>query len=170
MKQLSKKVILIGNFGVGKTSLTNAFVHKRFSEDYLTTLGVKIDKKTIDIPAEKTVSENTEQEDTQLTLLIWDIAGEVAQEKVNKAYYLGSHGVIYVFDVTRPSTFEKMKEDLAYVATLLPKAQVIIVGNKVDLIDVNTLDVDLKYDYLSSAKTGENVEKMFLELSKKIIQ
>ena len=63
-----------------------------------------------------------------------------------------------------------MKEDLAYVATLLPKAQVIIVGNKVDLIDVNTLDADLKYDFLSSAKTGENVEKMFLELSKKILQ
>ena len=165
MKQLSKKVILIGNFGVGKTSLTNAFVHKRFSEDYLTTLGVKIDKKTIDIPAK-----NAEEEDIQLTLLIWDIAGEVAQEKVNKAYYLGSHGVIYVFDVTRPSTFEKMKEDLAYVATLLPKAKVIIVGNKVDLIDINTLEKDLKYDYLSSAKTGENVEKMFLELSKKIIE
>ncbi len=165
MKQLSKKVILIGNFGVGKTSLTNAFVHKRFSEDYLTTLGVKIDKKTIEI-----LAQNDDEEDTQLTLLIWDIAGEVAQEKVNKAYYLGSHGIIYVFDVTRPSTFEKMKEDLAYVATILPKAQVIVVGNKVDLIDVNTLDADLKYDFLSSAKTGENVEKMFLELSKKIIQ
>ena len=165
MKQLSKKVILIGNFGVGKTSLTNAFVHKRFSEDYLTTLGVKIDKKTIEI-----LAQNDDEEDTQLTLLIWDIAGEVAQEKVNKAYYLGSHGVIYVFDVTRPSTFEKMKEDLAYVATLLPKAKVIIVGNKVDLIDINTLEKDLKYDYLSSAKTGENVEKMFLELSKKIIE
>ena len=165
MKQLSKKVILIGNFGVGKTSLTNAFVHKRFSEDYLTTLGVKIDKKTIEIAAQ-----NDDEEDTQVTLLIWDIAGEVAQEKVNKAYYLGCHGIIYVFDVTRPSTFEKMKEDLAYVATLLPKAQVIIVGNKVDLIDVNTLETGLKYDYLSSAKTGENVEKMFLELSKKIIE
>ena len=164
MKQLSKKVILIGNFGVGKTSLTNAFVHKRFSEDYLTTLGVKIDKKTIEIPAT-----DADDEDTEITLLIWDIAGEVAQEKVNKAYYLGSHGVIYVFDVTRPSTFEKMQEDLAYVATLLPKAQIIVVGNKVDLIDINTLDSNLKYDYLSSAKTGENVEKMFLELSRKII-
>ena len=164
MKQLSKKVILIGNFGVGKTSLTNAFVHKRFSEDYLTTLGVKIDKKTIEI-----LATDADTEDTEITLLIWDIAGEVAQEKVNKAYYLGSHGVIYVFDVTRPSTFEKMKEDLAYVATLLPKAQIIVVGNKVDLIDVSTLDSSLKYDYLSSAKTGENVEKMFLELSRKII-
>lgn len=165
MKQLSKKVILIGNFGVGKTSLTNAFVHKRFSEEYLTTLGVKIDKKTIEITAQ-----TPDDEDTQVTLLIWDIAGEVAQEKVNKAYYLGSHGIIYVFDVTRPSTFERMKQDLAYVATILPKAQVIIVGNKVDLIDINILDSNLKYDYLSSAKTGENVEKMFLELSKKIIE
>jgi small GTP-binding protein len=158
-KTLNKKIILIGSFGVGKTSLTRRFVHQKFSDEYLTTLGVKIDKKEMSI-----------DEQTNMNLLIWDIAGEVSQEKVNKSYYLGSHGIIYVFDLTRPSTYENMEKDLQYVAEFLPNAPVIRIGNKLDMVPENQLrHIGAKYDFLSSAKTGESVEEMFITLAKKMV-
>lgn len=159
---INKKVILVGNFGVGKTSLTRRFVHQKFSDEYLTTLGVKIDKKQLDV------------EGQAMTLLIWDIAGEVMQTKVPKTYFLGAHGVIYVFDVTRPSTFEHISQDRAFIREMLPKAPQVIVGNKVDLIseaEVEEVKTTLPEppDYFSSAKTGIHVEDMFLKISKKML-
>ena len=88
----SKKIILAGSFGVGKTSLFNQFIFNKFDDKYLTTIGVKVNKKIVDI------------EGRQLSILLWDIAGEVAQDKVPVTYFLGASGVIYVFDLSRPST------------------------------------------------------------------
>jgi small GTP-binding protein len=74
---ISKKVILTGSFGVGKTSLFNQFIFNQFSDKYLTTIGVKVNKKVINIGGE------------DLSLLLWDIAGEVSQDKVPTSYFLG---------------------------------------------------------------------------------
>ncbi len=162
MQKISKKVILIGNFGVGKTSLVRRYVFQKFSDEYLTTLGVKIDKKVLQI-GEK-----------ELTLLIWDVAGEVSQSKVPKSYYLGSQGIIYVFDISRPATFENIKDDLDYVNSVLPQVPYLIVGNKLDLIEEGKLDnlkeqIPVPVDFFTSAKNGDSVEDMFLTLGQKII-
>ncbi|MGD1841490.1 MAG: Rab family GTPase [Thermonemataceae bacterium] len=105
---------MIGNFGVGKTSLTERFVHKRFSDEYLTTLGVRIDKKEVVVAH------------TKINLVIWDIAGEVTQKKVNKSYYLGASGVIYVFDLTRPVTYASITAEISFVKETLPLAKVVL--------------------------------------------
>ena len=105
---ISKKVILIGSFAVGKTSLTNQFVHHRFSNEYIATLGVKIDKKQVQV------------KDTMVNMVIWDIADITTNNVVPESYFLGTHGVIYVFDLTRSSTFLALEQDLAYLDEKLP--------------------------------------------------
>jgi small GTP-binding protein len=159
---ISKKVILTGSFGVGKTSLFNQFIHQQFSDKYLTTIGVKVNKKNITIG------------DEELSLLLWDIAGEVAQDKVPASYFLGAGGIIYVVDLSRPLTFNNMKADLAFLEKLLPDTTIIVVGNKKDLVSPADLadmaqNLDVKFDFTTSAKTGENVDALFLELGKRLI-
>lgn len=160
---ISKKVILTGSFGVGKTSLFNQFVYNRFNDKYLTTIGVKVNKKVVTIG------------DEELSMLLWDIAGEVSQDKVPVSYFLGASGVIYVFDLTRPITANNIKSDLAYLKNLLPENVAIkIVGNKRDLIPDENIEEVLKslncdYDLLTSAKTGENVEDLFKALGEDLL-
>lgn len=158
---MTKKVILLGKFGVGKTSLISQFVHSKFSEQYLTTIGVKIDKKVVNIDG------------TELSMIIWDIAGENSQAKVPDNYKLGSHGVFFVFDVTRPSTYEHMQSELELIRALIPDAPIKVLANKADLIaDENLNDLISSFDQdilLCSAKTGENVEEAFYQLGLKML-
>jgi small GTP-binding protein len=159
LNRISKKVILLGHFGVGKTSLSRQFVHQKFSDEYLTTIGVKVDKKEI------------ETGDKLVSMIIWDIEGGAIQSKLPQTYFLGAHGIIYVFDLLRPSTYANIAKELDYFRNLLPKASVQIIGNKKDLLDEIDLedferDFEGQYDFLSSAKTGENVETMFENLAK----
>ncbi|MEM8908259.1 MAG: Rab family GTPase [Bacteroidota bacterium] len=160
---ISKKVILTGSFGVGKTSLFNQFIYNKFSDKYLTTIGVKVNKKTIFI------------DDRELSLLIWDIAGEVAQDKVPTSYFLGASGIIYVFDLTRPSTYKNINADLDYLKGIVNGAIIKIVGNKKDLVDEAKLteveqEIATKWDIVTSAKTGENVEELFYGMGAELIK
>jgi len=124
---VSKKVILVGHFGVGKTSLISRFVHQKFSDQYLTTIGVKIDKKAVHING------------AELPLIIWDIAGETSQQKIPESYKLGANGVIHVFDLSRPSTYENLQSDTDNIRDLLPNVPITQIGNKNDLIDDNKM-------------------------------
>ena len=117
----SKKVILAGSFGVGKTSLFNQFIFNKFDDKYLTTIGVKVNKKVVAIG------------ERQLSILLWDIAGEVAQDKVPVTYFLGASGVIYVFDLNRPSTYKNIQQDIEYLSGILDGGVIKVVGNKKDL-------------------------------------
>jgi len=159
---ISKKVILLGHFNVGKTSLIQKFVHSKFSEEYLTTIGVNIEKKTMEVNG------------NELSMIIWDIAGEVSIEKSQQMYMTGAHGIIYVFDLTRESTYANIADEMKFLEKKLPKAKRIIIGNKVDLTSeedrkkiVDSLPVEC--EFLSSAKTGENVETMFRKLAESLV-
>lgn len=157
LKSVSKKVILLGHFGVGKTSLVKQFVTQKFSDEYLTTIGVKVDKKVIEV------------KDHQLTMILWDIEGGVVQSHLPQSYFLGAQGIIFVFDLLRPATWADIEKELDYFKKLLPKASVRIIGNKKDLLDDLQLAEFIRnhegeFDYLSSAKTGENVEELFMAL------
>lgn len=159
---ISKKVILTGSFGVGKTSLFNRFIYQQFTDKYMTTIGVKVNKKDISV------------EDEEVSMLLWDIAGEISQDKVPASYFLGASGIVYVVDLSRRSTFDNMVTDVQFLTDLLPDASLIIVANKLDLVSAEQLEkinqnIKQKWDFTTSAKTGENVEVMFIELAKKLI-
>jgi small GTP-binding protein len=155
---ISRKVILTGSFGVGKTSLFRRFINNTFSEKYITTIGVKVDKKTVMV------------EGQEVSILLWDIAGEVKQDKVPRSYFLGASAIIYVFDLTRPSTYKNIGVDLDILNSILPDSIIKIVANKKDLLEPDAVDkviknLDSSVDIITSAKTGENVDYLFYDLA-----
>lgn len=155
---LKTKVLLTGNFGVGKTSLFQRFILSKFDERYLTTIGVKVDKKQVQI------------DNGTVEIFLWDVAGEVSQDKVPISYFLGAHGIIYVFDLTRPLTYQNLEKDITYLKKLAPKATIKIVGNKKDLVTPDQIEqilnvLDVPANIITSAKTGENVSELFYDLA-----
>lgn len=162
--KLSKKVVLLGHFGVGKTSLFRRFIDNAFSEDYKVTLGVQIKKKVIVMPDGK-----------ELSMIIWDTEGHTEIEDTRKSYLLGSHAFIYVFDVTRPDTYENINKDIEYLNANHPKVVTKVIGNKLDLVNQKETRSKLEqqqipFDYLTSAKTNKNVQDFFSELALEIIK
>ncbi len=158
-----KKIVLVGHFGVGKSSLIRRFVKNSFSDDYLVTVGVHIVKKTVQI------------NNDEITLIIWDIEGKEDMQKLRPSFLLGTSGFIYVFDATRESTYINLSDEINYIETHYPKINLLTVANKIDLIEKNTFikiaeNNKLKIDYFSSAKTGENVELIFNDLAKNLIK
>ena len=157
-----KKVVLLGHFGVGKTSLLRRFVDDAFSEDYLVTLGVHVKKKEIVI------------DDDQFSLIIWDIEGNTSIEKTRNSYLIGTHGFIYVFDITRPETYENINDELAFLQQNFPNVPVCLVGNKADLFTsefTESFFKDSQFEncHFTSAKSGDHVEVMFFDIAKKML-
>ena len=158
----TKKVVLLGHFGVGKTSLIRQFVETEFSEDYMVTVGVHVKKKDVLI-GDETVS-----------LIIWDIEGNTSISKARASYLMGTHGFVYVFDLTRPETYESLEDEMSYLDTNFNGIPLALVGNKNDLIEKKSRDAMFGHEpynncYFTSAKTGENVEDMFLAIAEKMI-
>ncbi|MEL6812845.1 MAG: Rab family GTPase [Bacteroidota bacterium] len=158
----TKKVVLLGHFGVGKTSLLRRFVDQAFSEDYLVTVGVHVKKKDIDINGDT------------MSLIIWDIEGNTSIEKARNSYLLGTHGFIYVFDVMRPETYGNITEEMTYLAEKFPDVPVSLVGNKADLFtnefsESFFADEPFSACHFTSAKTGDKVEDLFAELATKML-
>ncbi|AFY53550.1 small GTP-binding protein domain protein [Rivularia sp. PCC 7116] len=174
MSTISNKICLIGDFGVGKTSLIRRFVDRQFSDKYLSTVGVKISRKSIE------VTDKQRQEHIALQLLIWDIEGSTKFKRVSASYFQGAKGAIIVGDVTRPESLENLSEHIQAFLKVNPKGKTAIALNKSDLIDAEYLD---KYcqlysfndnesfvsTFASSAKTGENVDKIFQSLAHSMI-
>ena len=158
---MKMKVVMLGAFAVGKTSLVQRFVNSIFSEKYKTTLGVKIDKKTIAI------------EKQDVDLILWDLAGEDEFMKVRSSYLRGSSGAILVADGTRPETLKiavelnhKVNREVGYIPFIL-------LINKSDLkndweIDQNRLKqlIDSGWVIVEvSALENDNVEYAFNQLT-----
>lgn len=157
---ISKKIVITGHFGVGKTSLFNRFLTNTFNEKYLTTIGVRVDKKSLLIDGQ------------EISLVIWDLAGEVSQEKVPRSYFLGASAIIYVFDLSRPATFSRLEDDLVYINSVLPNVLIRKVGNKKDLVSDQTLkDIHAQTQpyFFTSARTGENVEELFEGIARALL-
>ena len=165
MKKQQKKILLVGDFGVGKSSLMERFVNQRFSEDYKSTIGVVINKKEI-------FSSNG-----TLGLLIWDVAGERDVSQIPASYFLGSSGILYVFDLSRPETWAGLDHRIKAVEekAKMPEnsGNIVLVANKSDLCDDDTLEsvvsnMSPQVDIVTSAKTGHGVEEAFLLLADRI--
>jgi len=172
MISVKKKICLLGSFAVGKTSLVDRFVHNRFEEKYLTTVGVKISQKLL-----PPVEEPRKGQLIQHTFLIWDIAGLEKFDRVAMNYFRGAAGALAVADLTIPETIDRLHEFCEKFLSVSPQALLLILGNKVDLFqnDEKTLSKLVKTArffssqyLLTSAKTGQQVEKAFETLSKKL--
>jgi len=161
---LQKKICMLGGFSVGKTSLVKRFVASVFSETYLTTVGVKIDKKTVDL-GERTVN-----------LILWDVAGEDDISTVRMTYLRGCAGYVLVADGTRPSTLGvalSLRERVEAACGPLPFALLV---NKNDLAgewavsstDLESLRQKGWWVRPSSARTGEGVEDAFKDLAVRV--
>lgn len=162
---IQKKICMLGAFAVGKTSLVSRFVSSIFSEGYLTTVGVKIDKKTVEVPG------------SQVTLMLWDIAGEDELQNVRMSYLRGAAGFLLVIDGTRPGTLETARSLVVRAEEAIGKVPFIAVLNKNDLEDEWDLDentIELLEDegwtvVTTSAKTGDGVESAFRRLAWRIV-
>lgn len=152
---------MLGSFAVGKTSLVQRYVNSIFSEKYQTTIGVKIDQKTVMVG------------DTEVNLLIWDIHGEDDFQKVNPTYLVGSSGAFIVIDGTRKASLEIGKELLEMSKKIAPNAETIILVNKVDLKDewdvtdqdIHQLEEEGYEVILTSAKTDQAVDEAFEKIA-----
>lgn len=164
---VQKKICLLGDFGVGKTSLVRRFVEDRFDDRYLTTIGVKISRKVI------TRSYGS------MSMLVWDLAGSTGFDSfTNPSYMQGTAGAVIVCDITRRDTLTIVGEYARQTRIMNPRIHLVFVGNKVDLENERViLDRDLReistiYGdgtfFLSSAKTGSHVEDVFFSLAEKI--
>lgn len=159
---IKKKICLLGYFAVGKTSLIRQFVSGVFSDQYLTTIGVKIDKKTMIV------------ENEQVMLLIWDIHGEDRFQKVQLSYLIGASGYLLVVDATREESLQVAQDLHKMVENNIGKIPQLVLLNKVDLLQEQVLTpqklIEAGFNAESivqtSAKTGQGVEQAFMELTK----
>ncbi|MHA2180792.1 MAG: Rab family GTPase [Promethearchaeota archaeon] len=165
------KIIIVGPSAVGKTSILNRFVNNEFALKYKLTIGVDFLSKKVELDPSQPVK-----------LHIWDIGGQERFKFLHRSFYEGASGALLVFDLSRQNTFPTMKTWLSEMHSIMTKnIPKVIIGNKADLIpeigesiDRSVVEhyaqtEDCAYIY-TSAKTGENVEHAFMELTKRMIK
>ena len=172
------KIVLLGDFATGKTTLKRNFMGLHLDEVYMSTLGV-------DLATHKHLDE-----DMELTFQIWDLGGQKDFREMRKKHYAGSEGGLLVFDKSRPETFAHLKEWLDEVSTSLKeKIPIMVLGNKNDLLDTeNNQRFDLEAEqflseyrnsyenielisyYSTCALTGLNVQRAFTDLGRLIVR
>ena len=163
---IQKKICLLGGFAVGKTSLIRRFVTGMFSEQYHTTIGVTIEKKTLLV------------EDRDVTLMIWDLYGEDDFQKMRESYLRGSSGYILVDDGLRRSTLDTAESLHQLAQSTLGSVPFVLIVNKADQlqeweIDEATLAQLRRKGWLvftGSAKTGDGVPELFMRLTHTILE
>jgi small GTP-binding protein len=157
---LQKKICILGATGVGKTSLVKQYVESIFSEKYHTSIGVKIDKKIIEL-------------EPQVQLMIWDLEGIDKYCGFNPRYLRGASGMIVVTDQTRFSSLAESIEIFALAKNTIDIPAILAV-NKTDLPASMNWDNSLLANHANdfddihytSAKTGESVESLFESIAK----
>lgn len=164
---LQRKVCLIGDFAVGKTSLFNRFVYNRFSEGYLSTIGVMVQRKMVQIQGQ------------DMALVLWDMQGGQDSSSIKESYLRGATGAVIVCDVTRLGTILHCEGYMNLLRRINPSIRAVVAGNKQDLIAadhahlavVRQITRQLQTSLtLTSARTGEGVEAMFHALGEVLLQ
>ncbi|MFH2060842.1 MAG: Rab family GTPase [Pseudomonadota bacterium] len=163
---MKKKICMLGAFAVGKTSLVQQYIHSIFSDKYMTTVGVKIEKTTTDIHG------------TPVDLIIWDLHGEDEFQHVRLSYLKGSSGLIFVADGTRKNTLATALNLKQIAENTIGKVPFLLIINKEDLKDQWEIDdttiKEIKTQgsivVLTSAKTGDKVEHAFKLLTEEMLE
>ena len=170
--EIKKKIIILGDGAVGKTSLIRRFVVDKFDDNYLLTVGFKITAKNLQITLDR--------KHHYIKLQIWDILGQKGYVEMHKSSFPGTAGVMFVADITRKDTIESLDNYwIPNVENLIGEVPYIILANKSDLMaDAEFTEEDLKkfaykygvQYYFTSAKSGENVEIAFNTIGKQILK
>jgi small GTP-binding protein len=170
--KVKRKVVLLGDSAVGKTSLIRRYVLDKFDDKYITTIGTKVTKKEMSIERDNAIID--------LTLMIWDVLGQQGYTSIQAKSYRGADGVMLVYDLTRQESLDNIESYwLAELNKVAENVPAVLVGNKVDLQDEREVSKDYSNDFaerlgtphfLSSAKTGENVERLFLRLGEVVVK
>lgn len=163
MAVLTSKICIVGDFAVGKTSVSERFVSNHYSDKYLTTVGVKIDTKIVAVP----------RFEVSQKLVIWDVAGTDRFRAMEFAYLRGAAGYLYVADGTRPSTIDAALGLREQIERLYGRKPDTLLINKNDLAgqwDVPPAQADSlreRFDdvFMTSAKTGADIESAFMCLA-----
>lgn len=176
MSIISKKICMVGDFGVGKTSLIRRFIDQQFSDHYLSTIGVKISRKLLPI-------DSLEESGRSIQLMIWDVEGKTKVQPIAPSYLEGAAGAIIVADVNRQETIAHIQEHIALInAVNKGDASLIIALNKIDTLSDKNSGMDdqqlqelksipnLVSICLTSAKTGESVGKLFTALAARLTE
>lgn len=166
MPVVQRKVCMLGATSVGKTSLVRRFVESMFSEKYQATIGVKIDRKLV------------EMGDTTVSLLLWDLQGEDEFQRVRMSYLRGASGLIYVADGTRPETLVTTKSIRALAEETIGDVPSLLLLNKSDLAGEWALDDTFIGEHgpsgvpvlRTSARTGDMVEEGFHHLVRRMVE
>jgi len=168
MKTYKKKMVIIGDAAVGKTSLVNRFVLNRFDDKYISTIGTKISKKHVSLPDVA----------VEVELMIWDVLGQHGFEKVKATSFAGSEGAFLVCDQTRAETFTNLIEYwLPNLFDITGKIPVVFIVNKNDLSEVQVKERNVRqaaenqrasYIY-TSAKSGKGVEDAFEKIARNMV-
>ncbi len=158
-KVIIRKIIIIGSYAVGKTSIVNRYTINKFSDEYKATLGVKVSRKMVEL------------DNVIVKLLIWDIADMLDCANVPEAYVNGAHGIIFVYDLSRKNTRESLELTINSFHEKLPYAKYIVAGNKTDLFTDESYYQKLVVGYhiahyYTSAKSGKNVDSAFKHIAK----
>jgi len=162
---IQKKICMLGSFAVGKTSLVRRFIESIFSDTYQTTVGVKVDKKVVQLDGR------------EITLVLWDLYGNDDFQRIHWSYFRGASGYLLVADGTRRATMEKAVALEERARQEIGSVPFLFVINKCDLVDEWDVDPELEARLVakgwtilrSSAKTGEGVDEAFSQLARKIV-
>ncbi|MHA1784383.1 MAG: Rab family GTPase [Candidatus Helarchaeota archaeon] len=174
MSQTKKKIFLkgvvIGDGGVGKTSLIIRHVDKAFETDYKPTLGFDISLKTISL----------EESQIQAELLIWDIGGQAIFKEIRESYLEGSHCALLVYDVTNQTSFDNLENWLSELKKFTGDVPFVLVGNKIDLEkdrvipkekgEAKAKEIGAINFYETSAKEGTAVDSAFEDITKASVE
>ncbi|NHJ22460.1 MAG: GTP-binding protein [Candidatus Lokiarchaeota archaeon] len=167
------KICIVGNGGVGKTSMVLRYCENTFKESYLMTIGSNFSTKTVDL---------SDYPQLQVKLQLWDLAGQKHFSFVRPPFYRGATGIIYVFDLTRRSSFADLLEWRDEVEKVIGQKPSLLIGNKLDLAHIGQREVAaqdgeaLKEEmhamqyYETSAKEGDSVEEVFKVLTLEILR
>jgi small GTP-binding protein len=167
------KICLIGDVGVGKTSLIRRYVLDLFDDKYIATIGTKVTKREVEVKDPRT------GEPHRVVLLIWDIMGQPSfREVLREAYFYGVQGALAVCDVTSKESLGELRYWIKAMTSTTGKVPIVFLGNKCDLREETRVpfqDLEVfarKHDspaLLTSAKTGYNVEQSFTTLVDKML-
>ena len=171
LRELLKKVVLLGDGGVGKTSLIARYVVNKFDDKYIATIGTKVSRKDIQLIKPDLI--------VNLRMMIWDVLGQKEYSKIRTASLSGAQGVILVGDLSRMETVQSLEDFwLKEVQAVVGRVPTVIVGNKIDLAAkdsmaatiLDSMGQKLGYPtFLASAKTGDNVEAIFRALGEMMV-
>lgn len=172
MTEIVKKICMLGNPAVGKTSLVQNFVFDVFKDTYLSTIGAKPTKKRmrIDHPNHDTP--------VDLTMILWDIAGHNTFQSIHQTYYRGAEGGVVVCDVTSRDSLLAVPDWLRSFYEIVGVVPVVVLANKSDLEEQRKITTEDLQEvatavqapcFFTSAKNGAHVEQAFNTVAQDIL-